>query len=263
VSETFDEMVSRIPPDQRSVGDGHCYFGAPADRMRGLTALDAMPPRPVEVSFLGGGEQADLVRAFTESPYAAMVESINLGNSSYYLGRQLDYTAGVAALLDAHLPRVRRLALGVWDLFCNAHSIYGRLGDISRAPSAAPSLEVLELNGHFTLTGPLDLPTVRTLSVNLGDYVIGPDMPPLHQETVTHLLSSRMPAVEEIWLLLQNFAGGPYRYRLPAGFLDGAVAPSLACFEVDAAALDDGEADRIRTSRMARTTARVDIALDD
>ena len=255
---TFDDLVSRLPADQRSIGAGRCYFGVPAAAAPELTVLDTMPPAPVAVSFLGGGEQAELVRAFTESPYAAVVESIDLGSSSYAPSRQRDHAAAVTALVEARLPQVQRLTLGVWDLFHNESGLHGHLGDITRLPNAMPSLENLALYGHFSLSEPLDLPRLRSFSVVLDDWTTGPNVPPLSQETVTRLLSSHLPTVEEIWLALTDYDDVPCRYRLPTALLEGTLTPRLTRLEVDAAALVDGEADRILSSRLART-ARVDI----
>lgn len=145
------------------------------------------------------------------------------------------------------------MALGVTDPFTNAHEIHGHLGDLTeRLAAASATVQTLELYGHFALTRPLRLPRLRSLSVVLDDEVTGPNVPSLDPRTVTCLLTGDLPAVTDIWLALRSYDGDQIRYRLPALFLAGAGVPVLARFEVDAAALADGEAGRLRASPLSR-----------
>jgi truncated hemoglobin YjbI len=105
VTSTFDDLVARLPAGERAVDGRHCYFGVPAVDRHGF----AMPADPVGMSFLGGGEQADLVRAFTASPYAAMVEIAEVGNSSHLLGRDFELYGQFTLTAPLRLPTLHTL----------------------------------------------------------------------------------------------------------------------------------------------------------
>lgn len=262
---TFDEMLAEWPLAQRSVqigvgGAARCFVGVPSDVGQGRVPLTAMPAAPTGMCFLAGGEQSELVAAFVSSPYASTVELLRIGTSSYGRGRGgLDYRACVHALTGAHLPSLRRLDLGIWDLFSNSHASYGTVGDVTRLLQGLPHLHALGLFGLFTLSQPLVLPQLRELSLNIDDPVTGHDLGPPAAETVALLLSADMPQVREIDILMEwPPPQGTTPWRLPRAFLQGASVPRLEHLTLPAQMLADGEAEVLLSSPLAGRV-RIDV----
>lgn len=262
---TFEELLAEWPPRELSVQTGagggiHCFVGVPADMGQGRVPFTTMPATPTGFSFLAGGGQAQLVAAFMASPYASSVESLEIGSSSYGLGRGgLDYGGCVRALSGADLPSLRQLHLGIFELFSNSHGAYGSIGDITSTLQGLPQLTQLGLHGLFTLTRPPALPHLRMLTLDIDDPVTGHDLGPPDARTVALLLSGTMPEVREIHILMSwPPPPGTAPWRLPPTFLRGENVPRLEHLSLPAQMLPDGETEALMSSPLARR-ARIDV----
>ena len=182
---------------------GHIFFGVPQDDSLGWTTLDQIPADLKGVHFYLGRECVELVGAFARSDAPRTVQRLSLGNSSFAIGRGLDYAAAVRRLGAAHYPELRSLDLGVWELFSNTHCLFGRLGDVTGVLRNSPRLERLGLFGSFELTGPLRLESLRDLSLRLEDPTTGANGGFPGHATLAHLLESDLPRLEQAFLDLE------------------------------------------------------------
>lgn len=262
---TFDELLARWPPAERCVQVGvdgavRCFVGVPADRRQGRVPLTEMPRALTGMCFLAGGGQAELVTAFAASSHTSTVELLEIGSSSYGLGRGgLDYRACVDALTGAHLPSLRRLHLGIFELFSNSHAAYGTVGDLTPLLQGLPHLHDLGLYGLFALSQPPALPQLRTLSIDVDDPVTGHDLGPPDAATVALLLSADMPQVREIDILMEwPPPRGTTPWRLPRTFLGGHTVPRLERLTLPAQMLAEGEEVALSSSPLARRV-RIDV----
>lgn len=102
MSDSFEQLVQRVPITKRcqqsSSGNwdlplGECLFGVPSDEWFGWTALHSVPEHADRFSFLLGSEALPLLTAFAGSPWARIVTSLVVGESSFGLGQGRDYRA--------------------------------------------------------------------------------------------------------------------------------------------------------------------------
>jgi hypothetical protein len=232
-----------------------CFVGVPADQQFGRVPLEQMPSAPPGISFLAGAEQAPLIDAFIRSPYVDTIERLHIGASSYAYGteKSLDYADAITLLSDSAMPQLTTLRLGVWDLFCNAHCAYGRLGDLTRPLAALAAVKTLELYGYFELSRPLPLLQLEDLFIESNDPMTWINGGSLTNRTFQYLLTSDLPALEEATLIfLECDAEQPPCYTFPDSFLRGDNVPQLRRFEIDATALAPGEDERLLSSKLAQ-----------
>lgn len=214
-----------------SVSPGQLWVGFPPSTQYSQVAIQAVPAAPASICFVEGPEQADLVAALAASPEVATLEHLMIGTTHDYIkpGRPTpyDFSAAVAALRGATMPALKRLSLGAMEKLFNGHGYYGRVGDITHIFEMAPGLEKLDVNGWFVLTRPVTHDRLESLLIDVDE--IGVSGGPLSQETVTNILSSRLPRLRELQLALDADDVEPY--DVPGALYGGNGLPVLeACF---------------------------------
>ncbi len=196
-----------------------CFFGVPQSEFYGWTVLDELPAKLKGASFFLGEGGLELLRAFSQSKYAQQLESLAIGNSSFAIGKGLDYTGHVEAIRVAQFPQLKSLHLGIWELYSNSHCMYGKLGDVTQLLQNCPKLEdgTTGSNGGF-----------------------------ISQSTLDALLESRYPQLREVFLDLEC-DDDDYGYRIPSTFQPRSGMPKLKQFEI-AGGFAQGQKQRVRES---------------
>jgi len=187
--------------------------------------LGAILPRLDAVRFLDAPNQVALIEAFLASDRAQEVTELEIGSNLDVAGTgQRNYADAIACLAGGKLPQLETLILGDMYRTYNGHPLYGSVGDLTDALRACPNLKTLYICGAFSLSAPLTMPELESLTILPVDEIAGYGGLPA-QATVTHLLTSDLPK-----LRLLDFAGDPddpASYRLPTTFLSGEQFPSL------------------------------------
>ena len=251
----FQEAALSLPSAHRCIQSspgiwglplGHCFFGVPQDGSFGWTVLNGIPEDLKGVHFYLGGECVELVAGFARSDCPRSVEQLSLGNSSFALGKGLDYSWLVKELSSASFPNLRLLDLGVWELFSNSHCMFGRLGDVTSVLQSSPKVERLGLYGSFELSEPVRFGSLRDLTVTLEDHTTGSNGGFLSHSTFTKLLESDYPDLEEAFLNLEC-EDDDFGYRFSEKFLEGEELPRLKKLEITGGFLE-GERERLLAS---------------
>lgn len=196
----FQNMVLEVPESIRQIGEV-CNFG-----ISSRTSENTKLPKIIkEFNCYLGSEGQSLIEAFVKSPYTATVEKLSIGDSSDSTRRygMIDYRKIVEILSNAEYPNLKTLELGVWELLCNAHCLYGRLGDITVILENMPNLEELNLYGSFELNYPIKLKNLQQLHIILDDDMTGINGGYITQETLDNLLNSYFPVLNIVSLNLE------------------------------------------------------------
>ncbi|MBC8404850.1 MAG: hypothetical protein H8E15_06470 [Planctomycetes bacterium] len=228
----------------------HCFFGVPQDESYGWTVLEAVPDEVRGFYFYLGGEAEQLLTDFSTSPYPAELEVLAIGNSSFSIGKSLDYRGLIQGIGDAEFPNLRQLELGVWELFSNSHCMYGKLGDVTRILRNSPKVEVLGLYGSFGIAEALSFACLKNLTILLEDNTTGVNGGFIEQPTLSNLLDSEFPHLEEAYIDL-ICEDDDYGYKFSEAFLNGANLPKLKRLEI-AGGFADQEKERLLASPLGK-----------
>lgn len=171
-----------------------------------------------------------VIEAFVASEAPANATHISLGNSSYSFGGRgpIDYGKHLDTLSKAHYPKLTSASLGTWELYCNSHEAFGKLGNITSLLNTMPIVEKLYLFGHFSVDE-LSLPHLTSLEVWVEDF--GWNEQAISQTTLNNLLQSAQP--EKLTLIL-GFEDEPEKsiqYRFEPNLFDN---PNLKNLEISA-----------------------------
>lgn len=232
--DPFEKGILRLPTQMRTIVSssasgfykGDCWFGVPANASYHFSTLEGVSTNSSGFYFLLGQGSSGLVEAFCSSGKCGVVKRLVIGASSYYNGEGLDYRAVVETLSLHSFPQLYQLELGAWVLFSNSHAMYGKLGNLSGLLGRCPSLQVLELNGHFDLTEKLNHKTLKALRIQIDDPVTAVNGGEISQSSLTNLLSGEMPNLEELDIDLSIFAPS-ITYSLPKSLFEGERLQSL------------------------------------
>lgn len=193
--------------------------------------MQSVPVETANFHFYLGADQQELFDSYIESEFPATTISLHIGNSSYELGKGLDYRGLTASLAKAEFPQLETLELGIWQLYCNSHCAFGQIGNIDFLSQCMPNLKHLSVFGKFDLQSYLSFPKLETLSIEVDDPTTGVNGGELDSATVSHLLSSSFPELRELYLNLE-IAGGVVCYSIPNVMLTDDVFPKLTAFEI-------------------------------
>jgi len=266
--DAFELALSTVPPQQKCVErcehpkigrETTVYVGVLTHPLHDREPLTTLPESVTGFHFYLGSEALALIDAFAKSKHAATVEHLSVGDSSYGFGRGRDYAAIVESLRGGFFPSLRSLGLGVWELFCNSHCMFGKLGDITRLFDGMPRLEGLDLCGCFELTSTLTLPALRRLEVVLDDDCTCINGGAISQAAFDNLLCSTMPSLVDACIDLA-VDGGEVVYVFPESFLTGTRFPKLQRVEL-AGRFAPHACEQLRNSELARRTG-MQIRLD-
>jgi len=239
-NDLFQNAVNNLPKNVRCIqtksGEwnlpiGHCFFGVPKDKFFGWTPLKKLPKFVSGFNFYLGSDCLELLIAFSKSDYIDELEVLRIGNSSFNYGRVDNYSELVKTLEKKNFPNLKVFELGIWELFCNAHCSYGKLGDITKLLKNMPNLEYLRLGGNFELSSPIEIDKLTELTVNLDDDVTGINGGYITNETLSNLLNSNFPELKKAWIDLEC-ENNDYGYSLPDVFLSGEKIPKLKKLEI-------------------------------
>ncbi len=225
----------------RPVSD--CFLGVPPDDLYGRKALIELPEKVVGLHLCLGSDCEEVIRAFAASSIPQQLERFSIGDSSYALGKGRDYSKVSEILSGIEFPKLKIFEYGVWQLFSNAHTLLGCLGDVTGLLNRMPNLEGLSLSGCFELVGPLNFPRLKNFDVELADCVTGINGGFISQATLSHLLCSDYPALEDFFLDL-DCEDNQYGYQFPEQFLEGTRLPVLHQLEITGGFLA-GEKERL------------------
>ncbi len=259
-----------VPAEQRcyqsdtgrfqNLPSGDCFFGARPDASYGMLPLTAIPQDASGFHFYLGGRQQALFESFLASELPQRTERLLVGNSSDDLGSGRDYSRLTAALATTEFPDLEFLALGVWQLFCNSHCLYGRVGEIDALAEVTPKLKRLELYGNCALQSPLRLPSLEVLTLIVDDEVTGVDGGAVDPETVLNLLSSDFPNLQDLYIDVRIGSESP-RYSVPDSMFESDVFPGLRRIEL-AGNFHDGDKERLLNSPVVGHSGQT-VSLDE
>ena len=238
----FAQEIAKIPSDKKSfkVYDkpGHdslhiCYFGVPSYEEFDRYKLEFIPSTVNYFCFYLGGEQEKLIQAFIESDYAEKIEYLAIGNSSYSYGNSMNYSQLVSLLSQADFPKLKSLSLGVWALFSNSHCSYGYLGDVTMLLEKLTHIEKLGLYGNFELSSTLNFNNLKDLTVLVADFMAGTCRTPISNLTLSNLLNSQFPLLEEADIDLEHYEDTEIDdYTFTDNFLNLCSTPCLRKLEI-------------------------------
>lgn len=94
---------------------------------------------------------------------------------------------------------------GFDELYVNECRIYPNLGDITEIIEKMPALEILEINGAFELTKPLNFKYLKSLAieVDLGIEDCN-DVMAISQTPLDFIMSSKISELENFELIINN-----------------------------------------------------------
>lgn len=138
--------------------------------------------------------------------------------------------------------------------------MHGQRGDISMIGKHMPRLQVLELAGWFEMSAKACHAELQKLNISLqGTTGIGGG--PISQATLSNLLSSEFPRLQELWRNL-DCDDNDHRYHLPECLFSVENVPELREFEI-AGGFAEGEDARFAKSRLAEIESSCFEVLND
>ena len=111
--------------------------------------MKKLPSRVKGFNFYLGSDNNELFQAFANSVYPERLEHLCIGDSSYKNGNGLDYSEITEILSRINFPKLKSFEIGIWQLFCNEHCAYGKVGDLTKILANMPKLESLTYLMYF------------------------------------------------------------------------------------------------------------------
>lgn len=251
----FEDALRDYGYSRCSLAGATLFIGLGHEEGYDRQPIDGMPAGATRFLFVEAPRQADLIARFLASDDVNRAEHLFIGTSHDYARARppegYDFHLAVAALAGGRFPSIRTVSLGDMELLFNGHRGYGSLGDIAPVFDALPNMVDLELFGNFALSRPVRHDKLKTIAVWVDD--VGVSGGRLSRETVTNLLSSSFPALEEIDLDLEDGDEGLV-YSLPEAFPAGKILPALQAFSMTNLSPEDAE--RVARWREARAASR-------
>ncbi|GAA5108801.1 hypothetical protein GCM10023211_11490 [Orbus sasakiae] len=198
--------------------------------------------------------------AFLNSLFAQTIETLSIGWTSNFHDCKkptateewcFDITRAVERLGQTKLPNLKSLALGEYYLLCNAHEVYGRLGDVTQVLQQNSHIEVLELSGVFELQHPISFKQLKNFTLCFEDPIIQMSFGGISNQTWQNIMNSDMPSLIEadISLVFENAPDFTFNER----FLNKETFPKLERLYFSSSLTDD-EWKKIEQSKLAQTT---------
>ena len=210
---------------------GGCFFGVPSDKLYGRKPLTKLPSHSTGFHFYLGSDQPVIFDSYLASNHPQTTTSLHVGDSCYEFGIGLEYAQMTESLLQCSFPKLRKLSLGVWELFSNSHCFYGDVGRIDGLGTFMPELRELAIYGKYQLQSPLSIPKLEILHVVIDDPATGINGGPPSVNTVANLLSSAFPNLRELYIDLE-IDDDNLRYSIPDTLLADNVFPRLKKFQL-------------------------------
>lgn len=229
---------------------GDCFLGIPSDEVYGIHALAELPEHITGFHFYLGSNIENLISAFVDSQYPKNIKRLFIGD--YAKGSGRDYANIVSILSNTYFPNLEVFELGVWQLFSNAHCLYGNLGNISPLLSQMPNLKSLHLYGKFDFSYPIELNKLEELSITSDDPVTGVNAGASSELSILNLLSSNYPNLKQAYIDLENDKSNE-QYQLPKSFLSGKNTPKLQQLEITGIFLS-GEKQKLKNSMLLQNS---------
>ena len=229
---SFRQALEAAGLGRCSISGKDLWVGLPPDPDHNRLPVLAVPEAPRSVLFVEGPEQVQLITALADSPEATTIENLMIGTSHDYIPSRrtpYDFSAAMAALMNAKMPALKRLIVGEMELLFNGHGYYGHLGNITDLVRVAPNLAELHMCGRAVFTRPIRHDRLQVLSL-VADDIAG-NSGATAPETVSNLLSSHFPEMTQLHLSLG--ADAAPSYSIPEAFYSGVNMPSLRDVEVD------------------------------
>ena len=207
------------------------YFGIPSNLPKSYSEFRNLPTEAKGFYFYLGSDGIEVIEQFLQSEYVNQVERLVIGDSTYDLGSGLKYDKITEAVSKVNFANVKEFSLGASELFCNAHCVFGTIGDITNSFKGMPKLKDLYLGGAFELHKPLYFPELERLTIQLDDYYTCVNGGPIAQATLDNLLKSRFPKLKEVEIDLERFEEDK-KYTFVDLFLSELQTPNLTQLEI-------------------------------
>jgi len=143
----------------------------------------------------------------------------------------LDYSNIVKKLEKYYFSNLKFFRLGVCELFHNADSIYGHVGDVTALLKQMPKLEYLGLYGEVVLSEPLEFKELQEMDFCRWGTSFFTDGEYMTQETLDTVLCSNYPKLSILWVDLE-FDDNERKYEFPKKFLLNRNMPILKSLEI-------------------------------
>jgi len=253
----FQILVNQLPSDQRSIQGksgkwnmplNHCFLGVPQSDFFGWNLLESIPKKCLGFHFYLGGTPVELMTEFAKSKYPSQIEKLIIGDSSFANGSGLDYSEIIKTIQFSEFPELTELRLGIWELFCNSHCLFGKIGNITTLLNNCPKLEKLGLYGQFELLNTHNFSKLKKLSIELEDYTTGFNGGFISNGSLSNILDSKFPSLEEVFIDL-ICEEDDYGYMFTENFLSGNNYPSLKKMEITGG-FAEGEKERLLSSAL-------------
>lgn len=265
----FHKEIMKLPKNIRRI-DNNSIFGI----KNKSSDSDVLPDRIEELCLYLGSNSEFIIQELVKTDYTRDIEKLVIGDSSDSQNYGRDYRRIANILSQTYFPNIKVFEFGIWELLCNEHCIYGKLGDITTILQNMPNLEVVKLCGSFNLRKPIQLKKLKHIVVKLDDDMTGVNGGCISQETFGNLLNSSFPCLTHAWLDLDlEFIQGDdceeadnsylniQKYIFPDGFYAGRTWSGLKYLEISGF-YQDSELDKlINCDFVLRNT--VDIRIHD
>lgn len=191
--------------------------------------------RKEAVHFTAGPKQTSLISAFLQSPEAQRVQHLTIGTSQSYAKSantmDFDLSTVLSLFKGRQLAALRSLSLGDMFVETNGAPRGCTLGDLTPVFQAAPSLAILDLNGPFYLSKPIQHQNLQEITLHLDRSVSTEGV--VSQQSFHNLLSSQLPRLHTFSFTTDHSFPLAERYELPADFTPQHNMPKLAEFTVE------------------------------
>lgn len=255
----FDAKIISHDKSLPSGRSRHVYFGKP--RGSKFRSFDLLPTDMKGVSFYFGGNEIEFIKAFFLAGCGEQLETLEIGSCSYRYDLNLDYTEIIAFLSTQDLSNIKHLKLGLWQLYSNSESFFGRLGDLTQLLNKATQLQTLHLSGHFTLKEKQLFSYLQALTIEIENYTIEIEENSITQATLNCLFDSQYPCCDHMWLDLR-VENTEHKFTFSEKFLDAKALPLLEYLLI-AGKFEKEEEQKFLTSKLAKKPTKKSISLNE
>ncbi|MCJ8313254.1 MAG: hypothetical protein MJK11_09825, partial [Pseudomonadales bacterium] len=138
---------------------GQVMLGVKKSEMNLRQEILEITGRPKEIGFYLGANNYEIFDAYVASTFPEEAQELFVGHPTYdycndnkNMNENIEYSEVINILSKASFPNLKKLRIGVTELFCNSGGLNGSVGDVTDLLKKMPNLEILEIGGHFELT---------------------------------------------------------------------------------------------------------------
>lgn len=186
-----------------------CIFGLPLSEVDNEFTVTDFPKKTRTIYSLCSTKFYPYLNRMIELELNEKLEFMLIGLQHEYIDFNKsffdDFSEISKALSKKYFPKLKVFKYGFDELYVNECRIYPNLGDITEIIEKMPALEILEINGAFELTKPLNFKYLKSLSieVDLGIEDCN-DVMAISQTTLDFIMSSKISELENFELIINN-----------------------------------------------------------